>query len=195
MPQNSEHSEQLRRASEAEQRLRRRQHFRALQDRGERNTGPVRVPNRAQFPLNAFRFWLKKNPIPADRSYSAVFQQMREINQKRVMDILARAVAKAGSYVRLGARNMRRNFTPVFCNARPALVALPIALAGILAEAAVFALAKAMPRQQAEELVKKACAAASPDTADESTPDKPRRVNASAPSTKPAATVTAPTTG
>jgi 3-carboxy-cis,cis-muconate cycloisomerase len=30
----------------------------------------------------------------------------------------------------------------------------------ILAEAAVFALAKAMPRQQAEELVKKACAAA-----------------------------------
>ncbi len=37
--------------------------------------------------------WLKKNPIAPDRSYSAVFQQMREINQKRVGEILARAAS------------------------------------------------------------------------------------------------------
>jgi predicted metalloendopeptidase len=37
--------------------------------------------------------WLKRNPIPADRSYSAVFQQMREINQKRVAKILERAAS------------------------------------------------------------------------------------------------------
>src|SRR5579862_6053717 len=37
--------------------------------------------------------WLKRNPIPADRSYSAVFQQMRDINQKRVAEILQQAAA------------------------------------------------------------------------------------------------------
>ena len=41
--------------------------------------------------------WLKKNPIPADRSYSAVFQQMREINQKRVMGVLEQAAVKPAS--------------------------------------------------------------------------------------------------
>ncbi len=35
--------------------------------------------------------WLKRNPIPADRSYWAVFQQMREVNQKRVAAILDQA--------------------------------------------------------------------------------------------------------
>ena len=38
--------------------------------------------------------WLKRNPIPADRPYSAVFQQMREINQTRVGEILERAATE-----------------------------------------------------------------------------------------------------
>ncbi|HXZ78751.1 MAG TPA: M13 family metallopeptidase, partial [Terriglobales bacterium] len=37
--------------------------------------------------------WLKRNPIPADRSYWSVFQQMREINQRRVSAILQRAAS------------------------------------------------------------------------------------------------------
>jgi putative endopeptidase len=32
--------------------------------------------------------WLARNPIPPDRSYSAVFQQMRDLNQKRVTKLL-----------------------------------------------------------------------------------------------------------
>lgn len=35
--------------------------------------------------------WLRTHPVPPDRPYSAVFQQMREINQKRVADILQHA--------------------------------------------------------------------------------------------------------
>jgi putative endopeptidase len=35
--------------------------------------------------------WLAHNPIPANRSYWAVFQQMREVNQNRVMEILDQA--------------------------------------------------------------------------------------------------------
>jgi predicted metalloendopeptidase len=42
----------------------------------------------ADFYQYACGSWLKKNPIPADRSYSAVYQQMREMNQKRVSEIL-----------------------------------------------------------------------------------------------------------
>jgi len=41
--------------------------------------------------------WLKRNPIPADRSYWSVFQQMREINQKRVSAILQRAASEPTS--------------------------------------------------------------------------------------------------
>jgi putative endopeptidase len=37
--------------------------------------------------------WIAKNPIPADRPYWAVFQQMREINDRRIQDILVRAAA------------------------------------------------------------------------------------------------------
>src|SRR5215467_4085177 len=32
--------------------------------------------------------WMAHNPIPANRAYWAVFQQMRDVNQKRVVDIL-----------------------------------------------------------------------------------------------------------
>ncbi len=35
--------------------------------------------------------WLKRNPIPSDRSYWAVFQQMRDVNQRRVAAILDQA--------------------------------------------------------------------------------------------------------
>ena len=35
--------------------------------------------------------WLAHNPIPADRSYSAVFQQMRDLNQERVTELLEQA--------------------------------------------------------------------------------------------------------
>jgi putative endopeptidase len=35
--------------------------------------------------------WLARNPIPGDRSYWAVFQQMRDLNQRRVMEILEQA--------------------------------------------------------------------------------------------------------
>src|SRR5215471_8345017 len=35
--------------------------------------------------------WMAKNPIPADRPYWAVFQQMREVNDVRVHDILVGA--------------------------------------------------------------------------------------------------------
>lgn len=35
--------------------------------------------------------WLARNPIPADRSTSAVYQQMRDLNQKRVTEILEHA--------------------------------------------------------------------------------------------------------
>jgi endothelin-converting enzyme/putative endopeptidase len=37
--------------------------------------------------------WLKTNPVPPDRPYSAVFQQMREIDQKRVAGILEQAAS------------------------------------------------------------------------------------------------------
>jgi putative endopeptidase len=37
--------------------------------------------------------WLKTHPVPPDRPYSAVFQQMREINQRRVAEILQQAAA------------------------------------------------------------------------------------------------------
>jgi putative endopeptidase len=39
--------------------------------------------------------WLAHNPISADRSYSAVFQQMRDLNQKRVTEILEQAARRA----------------------------------------------------------------------------------------------------
>lgn len=39
--------------------------------------------------------WQARNPIPADRSYSAVFQQMRDLNQKRVTEILEQAAQAA----------------------------------------------------------------------------------------------------
>ena len=35
--------------------------------------------------------WMSKNPIPADRPYWAVFQQMREINDRRIREILVSA--------------------------------------------------------------------------------------------------------
>jgi len=41
--------------------------------------------------------WLKRNPIPADRSYWAVFQQMRDLNQRRVAAILDHAAHAPGS--------------------------------------------------------------------------------------------------
>jgi len=37
--------------------------------------------------------WIAKNPIPADRPYWAVFQQMREINDRRIQNILEHAAA------------------------------------------------------------------------------------------------------
>jgi len=40
--------------------------------------------------------WLKKNPLPGNRAYWAVFQQMRDLNQERVAEILEGA-AKAAS--------------------------------------------------------------------------------------------------
>src|SRR5271163_3626889 len=39
--------------------------------------------------------WLARNSIPADRSYSAVFQQMRDINQQRVTELLEQAAQDA----------------------------------------------------------------------------------------------------
>ena len=39
--------------------------------------------------------WLKHNPVPPNRAYSAVFQQMREINQKRVAAILEESAKEA----------------------------------------------------------------------------------------------------
>lgn len=39
--------------------------------------------------------WLKHNPVASNRSYSAVFQQMREINQKRVEAILEESAKEA----------------------------------------------------------------------------------------------------
>jgi endothelin-converting enzyme/putative endopeptidase len=39
--------------------------------------------------------WLARNPIPADRSSWAVYQQMRDLNQKRVMEILEHAAQGA----------------------------------------------------------------------------------------------------
>jgi putative endopeptidase len=39
--------------------------------------------------------WLAHNPIPADRSFSAVSQQMRDLNQKRVTEILEQAAQVA----------------------------------------------------------------------------------------------------
>ena len=41
--------------------------------------------------------WLRRNPIPSDRSYWAVFQQMRDINEKRVAAILNHAAQAAAS--------------------------------------------------------------------------------------------------
>jgi endothelin-converting enzyme/putative endopeptidase len=41
--------------------------------------------------------WLKSHPIAPDRSYSAVFQEMREINQRRVAEILQQASATPAS--------------------------------------------------------------------------------------------------
>jgi endothelin-converting enzyme/putative endopeptidase len=38
--------------------------------------------------------WLARNPIPADRPYWAVFQQMREINDRRIQDILEKAAVE-----------------------------------------------------------------------------------------------------
>ena len=35
--------------------------------------------------------WLKKNPIPADQAYWAIFQQMRDLNNQRVAEILMHA--------------------------------------------------------------------------------------------------------
>ena len=35
--------------------------------------------------------WLARNPIPADRSYWAVFEQMRELNDQRIRQILEKA--------------------------------------------------------------------------------------------------------
>src|SRR3989442_361816 len=37
--------------------------------------------------------WMARHPIPADRAYWAVFQEMRDLNQKRVLEILERAAA------------------------------------------------------------------------------------------------------
>ena len=39
--------------------------------------------------------WLKKNPVPANRPYWAVFQQMREVNEKRVAAILEESAKAA----------------------------------------------------------------------------------------------------
>ncbi len=39
--------------------------------------------------------WLKKNPVPANRPYWAVFQQMREVNEKRVAAILEKSANAA----------------------------------------------------------------------------------------------------
>ena len=41
--------------------------------------------------------WLARNPIPHDRSSWAVYQQMRDLNQKRVMEILEQAEQEAKS--------------------------------------------------------------------------------------------------
>lgn len=41
--------------------------------------------------------WLKSHPIPADRSYIALFQQMRDLNQKRVAAILDHAAREPKS--------------------------------------------------------------------------------------------------
>jgi endothelin-converting enzyme/putative endopeptidase len=41
--------------------------------------------------------WLRHNPIPADRAYWAVFQQMRNVNQKRVSGILDHAAQAPSS--------------------------------------------------------------------------------------------------
>src|SRR5580704_5755031 len=35
--------------------------------------------------------WLARNPIPADRSYWAVFEQMRELNDQRIRQVLEKA--------------------------------------------------------------------------------------------------------
>ena len=39
--------------------------------------------------------WLARNPISPDRSYSAVFQQMRDLNQRRVTELLEQAAQDA----------------------------------------------------------------------------------------------------
>src|SRR5690348_4558167 len=39
--------------------------------------------------------WIAKNPIPANRPYWAVFQQMREVNDARVHDIVVTAADKS----------------------------------------------------------------------------------------------------
>ncbi len=39
--------------------------------------------------------WLARNPIPSDRSYWAVFEQMRELNDQRIRQILEKAAGRA----------------------------------------------------------------------------------------------------
>jgi putative endopeptidase len=52
--------------------------------------------------------WLAHNPISADRSYSAVFQQMGDLNQKRVTEILEEAAQSARDPKAMGVSSHER---------------------------------------------------------------------------------------